>query len=60
MWTNGYLGQFKSMRAWYFVSRCLYLTTSTHNINGCSLIWNFFATRHGKGEVDGVGALLKK
>jgi DNA-binding protein len=23
------------------------------------LIWNFFATSHGKGEVDGVRALLK-
>jgi len=24
------------------------------------LIWNFFATGHGKGEVDGVRALLKR
>jgi hypothetical protein len=23
------------------------------------LIWNFFVTGHGKGEVDGIGALLK-
>ncbi len=24
------------------------------------MIWNFFATGHGKGEVDGYGALLKR
>jgi hypothetical protein len=24
------------------------------------MVWNYFTTRHGKGEVDGIGALLKK
>ncbi len=28
--------------------------------NGCEMVWNFFATCHGYGEVDGVGALLKR
>ncbi len=60
MWTDGYLGQFKNVRAWYFLSRYFHLTTSIGNTSGCSLIWNFFATGHGKGEVDGAGALLKK
>jgi hypothetical protein len=27
---------------------------------GCEMVWNFFATGHGKGEVDGTGALLKR
>jgi hypothetical protein len=48
------------VRAWYFLSRYFHLTTSIGNTSGCSLIWNFFATGHGKGEVDGAGALLKK
>jgi len=25
---------------------------------GCQIVWNNFATSHGKGKVDGVGALL--
>jgi hypothetical protein len=24
------------------------------------MLWNYFATRHGKGEVDGIDALLKR
>jgi hypothetical protein len=27
---------------------------------GCEVIWSFFATSHGKCEVDCVGALLKR
>jgi hypothetical protein len=27
---------------------------------GCQLVWNCFATGHGKGKVDGAGALLKQ
>jgi hypothetical protein len=27
---------------------------------GCQFIWNYFASGHGKGEVDGAGALLKR
>jgi hypothetical protein len=29
-------------------------------INGCSMTWSFFGIGHGKGEWDGVGALVKK
>ncbi len=60
MWKDGCLGQFKSMRTWYFVSRYPYPTTSTSDISGCSLIYNFFTIGHGKGEVDGIRVLLKK
>jgi len=28
-------------------------------MEGCQMIWNFFATGHGKGEVNGARALLK-
>ncbi len=24
----------------------------------CQLVWNYFATKHGKGEVDGASVLL--
>jgi hypothetical protein len=27
---------------------------------GCQILWNYFATRHGKGEVDGASSLLKR
>jgi hypothetical protein len=27
---------------------------------GMSMTWNYFASGHGKGEVDGCGALLKR
>jgi hypothetical protein len=27
---------------------------------GCQMVWNYFASGHGKGEVDKVGALLKR
>jgi hypothetical protein len=50
----------KSVRAWHFVSKYPSLTTSNSNPKGCQLVWNFFVSGHGKGEVDGVGALLKR
>ncbi len=27
--------------------------------SGCQMTWNYFASNHDKGEVDGAGALLK-
>jgi len=27
---------------------------------GCQMFWNYFASGHGKGEVDGADALLKR
>ncbi len=59
VWTNGCSGQFKSAWAWYFLSRYPNLMASSDHLGGCQLTWNFFATRHGKGEVDGARVLLK-
>jgi hypothetical protein len=28
--------------------------------SGCQMIWNYFSTSHGKGEMDGVGAIWKR
>ncbi len=36
------------------------ITLSQSNIEGCQMVWSFFATGHGKGEVDGAGALLER
>jgi hypothetical protein len=58
-WNDGCSCQFKSARAWYFLSRYPNLLDFTNHPRGCQLIWNFFATSHGKGEVDGARALLK-
>ena len=60
MWSDGCSGQFKSARAWYFISRYPYLTTCDVLREGCQMSWNYFASRHGKEEVDGTGALLKR
>jgi hypothetical protein len=35
------------------------MTTRPYLIVGCQMVWNYFATWHGKGKVDGVGVLLK-
>lgn len=61
VWNDGCFGQFKSSRAWYFVSCYSSLITSEFLPIGCHMIWSFFATGHGhgKGEVDGFGALMK-
>jgi hypothetical protein len=52
--------QFKFARAWYFVIWYLSLIISYDLPNSCEIIWNFFITGHGKGEVGGLGALLKR
>jgi hypothetical protein len=36
------------------------LTIFDDLLNGCEMIWNFFTTSHGKGELDGARALLKR
>jgi hypothetical protein len=51
VWSDGCVGQFKGWQnfvAWY-----LGFT------NGCSMTWSFFGIGHGKGEWDGVGAMVK-
>jgi len=35
------------------------MTTTIHNAWGVKMAWNFFTTRHGKGEMDGARTLLK-
>lgn len=60
VWSDGCSGQFKSARAWYFISRFPSLTVSAKLPEGCQMCWNYFASGHGKGEVDGAGALLKR
>jgi hypothetical protein len=60
VWFDGCSGQFKSARAWYFISSYPNLTSSATMREGCQMIWNYFASGHGKGEVDGVGALMKR
>jgi hypothetical protein len=60
VWSDGCSSQFKSARAWYFVSRYPSLIRSLDLIDGCQMCWNYFGSGHGKGEVDGTGALLKR
>jgi hypothetical protein len=60
VWSDGAASQFKSARAWYFVARYPSLTCFAGLPQGCNLTWNFFASGHGKGEVDGVSALCKR
>lgn len=60
VWSDGCSGQFKSARAWNFVTKYPSLTKASNLPLGCEMVWNFFATGHGKGEVDGAGALLKR
>jgi hypothetical protein len=36
------------------------MTISEQLPSGCQIVWNYFATRHGRGEVDGASVLLKK
>ncbi len=53
-------GQFKNARAWYFLGRYHNLIVSAHLPLGYQILWNYFAIGHGKGEVDGACALLKR
>ena len=51
-WTDGCGAQFKNK---YTLSNLLH-----HKADfGCTADWNFFATAHGKGPVDGIGGLVK-
>jgi hypothetical protein len=53
MWLDGCSSQFKSKIPWFFVSHYPFLT------GGCTLLWSFFWTSHGKGPHDGVRAVEK-
>jgi hypothetical protein len=60
VWNDGCFTQFKCVKAWYFVAHYPRLTTCDQRPKGVQLCWNYFALGHGKGEVDGVVALLKR
>ncbi len=53
VWSNGYEGQFKSHKPWYFVG-CY-----PNLIGGCVMIWSSFGIGHGKGAHDGARAIIK-
>jgi endonuclease III len=36
------------------------LTINAQFPSSCQILWNYIATRHGKGEVNRIGALLKR
>ena len=53
VWLDGCLAQFKSARPFYFVGRFYSLTTM-------EMVWNYFASKHGKGEHDGASVVVKR
>ena len=53
VWSDGCASQFKSKKPFYFISCYPNMT------NGCSMLWNFFGSGHGKGPHDGAGAVVK-
>lgn len=52
MWSDGPHSQFKNR----FIAEAIKLLQTKFSI---TIIWNFFATAHGKGIVDGIGSLVK-
>ena len=36
------------------------MTNSVTMREGCQMVWNYLASGHGKGEVDGTGAFMKR
>ena len=53
IWTDGPASQFKNQ----YVITSMPMLSAKHNVK---LSWNFSATGHGKGPIDGVGATLKR
>ena len=53
LWSDGPSSQFKNR----FMARFMEMSAERHSSN---ISWNFFATSHGKGAVDGVGGVLKR
>lgn len=53
MWSDGPSSQFKNR----FIAAALDVLETKYNIK---IKWNFFATSHGKGPVDGIGGTLKR
>lgn len=53
IWSDGPASQFKNR----FIANSLPVMETRHNFK---ITWNFFATSHGKGPVDGIGSALKR
>lgn len=53
IWSDGPASQFKNR----FIANSLPIMEKRHNLK---ITWNFFATSHGKGPVDGIGGALKR
>jgi hypothetical protein len=51
---DGCACQFKGSRTMYFLARYVGLTSS-YKMN-----WHYFGTKHGKGEWDGAGVVVKR
>jgi hypothetical protein len=60
VWSDGCSAQFKVAKCWYHIARYHNYTVCDELLIGCQMTWNYFAPGHGKGEVDGAGALLKR
>ena len=54
IWTDGPASQLKNR---YVIAAMKELSRNCYDVK---LVWNFFATSHGKGPVDGVGGTLKR
>lgn len=53
IWSDGPASQFKNR----FIANCLPILEKRYNLK---ISWNFFATSHGKGPVDGIGGAVKR
>ena len=53
IWSDGPPSQFKNK----YIAYCLLIISSVYH---CHCSWNYFATSHGKGPVDGIGGALKR
>jgi hypothetical protein len=60
IWSDGCSSQFKSSRAWFFVGRYPSLTSCAALLSCSQMTWNFFASGHGKGEMDVVRTFCKQ
>lgn len=59
VWSDGCSTQFKCACAWYFVTWYPWLNICKERLEGVQMCWNYFASSHGKGEVDGEGCVIK-
>ena len=53
IWSDGPSSQFKNS----FIAKAIILLQKIHNME---IRWNYFATSHGKGPVDGIGGAVKR